>query len=58
MLDLILKMTLQRDAQGWHSLDTSSQQKGNTIYYLLVKTNATKINQVPSDQVVKYPATP
>ena len=58
MRDLLLRLTEQRDARGWHSLNVSSQTKGNNIYYSVAASSSTKIKQIPSDQIVNYPSAP
>lgn len=57
-LDAMLAMSSQRDRRGLHDIEPGpSIRRGNTFYKPLRVTGQTAIGQIPSDQIVNYPAT-
>jgi hypothetical protein len=55
VLDRLLKMTIKRDNEGWHTLSPRYPTvEGNREISELQKTSTTRIGTVPSSDVVKY----
>ncbi len=50
-------MTVNRDQKNWHAIDSGpSKIEGEKIIWPLSTSGATKIGEVGSKQVVKYPS--
>jgi hypothetical protein len=58
-MDALLKQTTSRDSNGWHTMTESvgrREPKRRRYVLDLVPEKSTKINSVPSDQVVDFGA--
>lgn len=57
MFDRLRRTTKLRDYRFWHSLDIGTRiLHGRNVIYPLIKTATTKIGQVPSEELIKYPS--
>lgn len=56
MLRQLLRVTKERDNQGWHSFGFGpSRRRGNKIIWPFVRGRTSKIGEVASEDLVKYP---